>query len=173
MLEEIHPTRVWLVLALVAVGLGGCLPSGGAGQGSPTPDRAPGFSLKGIDGRTYSLDAYRGKVVVLNFWATWCIPCRAEMPDLEHEARAHRSDPVAVVGVDWKESAGPVQEFTRGLGLTYPILLDSDGRAYDAYHVSALPTTFIVDGAGRLVKTRLGIASRDEVEAEIKAALKS
>jgi len=173
MLEEMSAIRPWLAFALAVVVLGGCMPSGGAGQGSSSPGSAPGFTVTGIDGRAHSLRDYRGKVVVLNFWATWCIPCRAEMPDLEHEARLHRSDPVAVLGMDWKESAGPVQEFIRGLGVTYTILLDADGRAYDAYHVSALPTTFVVDRKGRLAKTRLGISSREEVEAEIKDALMS
>ena len=170
MLEDMWAIRVSLVFALAVVALSGCLPAGNAGPGAATPGGAPGFTLKGLDGKTHSLSDYHSKVVVLNFWATWCIPCRAEMPDLEHEARVHKSDPVAVVGVDWKESTGPVDEFIRGLGVTYPILLDSDGRIYDAYRVSALPTTFLIDRNGRLVKTRLGISSRDEIESEIKAA---
>jgi thiol-disulfide isomerase/thioredoxin len=165
-------TRATLVVALVALVLGGCGPAGGSAQGSSPRGEAPGFTVTGIDGATHSLSDYRGKVVVLNFWATWCMPCRAEMPDLEHEARAHRSDPVVVVGMDWKESAGPVRDFVGGLGVTYPMLLDTDGRVYDAYRVSALPTTFIVDRHGRLVKSRLGIASRDEMGTEIKDALK-
>jgi cytochrome c biogenesis protein CcmG/thiol:disulfide interchange protein DsbE len=170
MLEDVRAIRLWLAFALAAFALCGCLPAGSAGQGAPTPGGAPSFTLKGLDGRTHSLSDYRGKVVVLNFWATWCIPCRAEMPDLEHEARVHKSDRVAVLGVDWKESTGPVEEFIRGLGVTYPILLDSDGRIYDAYRVSALPTTFVIDRNSRLVKTRLGISSRDEIESEIQAA---
>jgi thiol-disulfide isomerase/thioredoxin len=172
MLEEMLATRLVLGLALAVVALTGCLPAGSTGQVATTPGFAPGFSIAGLDGRTHTLADYRGKVVVLNFWATWCIPCRAEMPDLEHEARAHRSDPVAVVGIDWKESAGPIQDYTGGLGITYPILLDAEGRVYEAYRVSALPTTFLIGRDGRMVKTRLGISSRDEIETEVKAELK-
>ena len=133
---------------------------------------APGFTVAGLDGTTHHLADYRGKVVVLNFWATWCIPCRAEMPDLEHEARVHRSDPVAILGMDWKEPAAPVKDFTSELGTTYTMLLDADGHPYNAYHVSALPTTFVIDRQGHIRKTRLGMASRDEIDTEIKAALK-
>jgi peroxiredoxin len=95
------------------------------------------------------------------------------MPDLEHEARVHRADPVAIVGVDWKESAGQVTDFTAALGVSYPMLLDTDGQVYGRYRVAALPTTFIIDARGRLLKSRIGIAGRDEIEAEIKAAQRS
>lgn len=166
--------RNWLALCLAALALAACNLPGGSSAPSATPGApAPGFTVKGVDGATHSLSDYRGKVVVLNFWATWCIPCRAEMPDLEHEARVHRSDPVAILGMDWKESAAPVRDFTEGLGVTYPMLLDADGHVYDTYRVGALPTTFIIDAQGRLLKSRIGIASRDEIEAEIKSAQKT
>src|SRR6202165_4691954 len=112
----------WLVVG-AALTLAGCSLPGFGSAPTSGGSAAPDFTVKGLDGSSHSLADYRGKVVVLNFWATWCIPCRAEIPDLEHEARLHRSDPVAVLGMDWKESAGPVQEFIRGLGVTYTILL--------------------------------------------------
>jgi peroxiredoxin len=154
--------------------LAACSLPGGSSAASTAPGAtAPGFTVQGIDGATHSLSDYRGKVVVLNFWATWCIPCRAEMPDLEHEARLHRSDRVVILGMNWKESAAPVKDFTESLGVTYATLLDTDGRVYDTYRVGALPTTFVIDNQGRLLKTRIGIASRDEIESEIKAAQRS
>ena len=160
-----------LIAGLAAIALAACnLPGGGSAASARPGAPAPGFTVMAVDGSTHSLSDYRGKVVVLNFWATWCIPCRAEMPDLEHEARAHRSGPVAILGIDWKEPAAPVKDFSEGLGVTYPMLLDSDGRVYDLYRVGALPTTFIIDAQGRLLKTRIGIASRDEIEAEIRSA---
>jgi peroxiredoxin len=163
----------WPACWLAALTLAGCsLPGAGS---APTSEgaTAPGFTVQGLDGATHRLKDYRGKVVVLNFWATWCIPCRAEMPDLEHEARVHGPDPVVILGMDWKESAASVKDFTTMLGTTYPMLLDADGHAYDAYRVGALPTTFVLDRQGRITKTRLGIASRAEIEAEIKDALKA
>jgi peroxiredoxin len=160
-----------LAASFVALALTACNLPGGSSAASTTPGAtAPGFTVQGVDGGTHALSDYRGKVVVLNFWATWCIPCRAEMPDLEHEARLHRSDGVVILGMDWKEAAAPVRDFTQGLGVTYPILLDTAGGVYATYKVGALPTTFIIDAKGRLVKSRIGIASRDEIESEIKAA---
>jgi peroxiredoxin len=160
-----------LAVSFVALALTACSLPGRSSAASTTPGAtAPGFTVQGVDGATHSLSDYRGKVVVLNFWATWCIPCRAEMPDLEHEARLHRSDRVVILGMDWKETAASVRDFTQGLGVTYPMLLDADGGVYTTYRVGALPTTFIIDSGGRLVKSRIGIASRDEIESEIKTA---
>ena len=130
---------------------------------------APDYSLGGFDGRRHTLSEYRGKVVVLNFWATWCIPCRAEIPDLEHEARTQDSTRVAIVGIDWKEAPDPVQSFIRELGVTYPMLLDGDGAVYDRYQVDALPQTFFISREGRVATSRTGITSRDQLEAEIRA----
>ncbi len=163
--------RNLLAAALPALALAACSLPGASSPASAAPGApAPGFTVQGVDGATHSLSDYRGKVVVLNFWATWCIPCRAEMPDLEHEARIHRSDPVVILGMDWMESAAPIKDFAQGLGVSYPMLLDADGRLYQTYRVGALPTTFIIDTHGRLLKSRIGIASRDEIEAEIKSA---
>jgi peroxiredoxin len=166
--------RKWLAAGVAATTLAGCSLPGGSSKASNTPgSTAPGFTVRGVDGRSHSLSHYRGNVVVLNFWATWCIPCRAEMPDLEHEARLHRSDPVVILGMDWKEAAATVRDFTQGLGVTYPMLLDADGRVYETYRVGALPTTFIIDARGRLLKSRIGIASREEIESEISSAQKA
>jgi peroxiredoxin len=161
------------VLLSVAVGgVAGCsLPGTGPSRPQAAPSKpAPDFRLAGLDGRDHALGDYRGKVVVLNFWATWCIPCRAEIPDLEHEHRAQDPGKVAIVGIDWKESAVSAQSFIHDIGATYPTLLDADGRVYDQYGVSALPQTFVLDAGGKIVSSRTGIASRDQMEAEIRAA---
>ena len=159
----------------ITLALAATLLASGCGTSAPTPS-APGsvsgFSLVGLDGVRHTVADYRGKVVIVNFWATWCIPCRAEIPDLEHEYRSHR-DNVVVLGIDWKESRDTVASFMTEIGATYPVLLDSDGATYSAFEVSALPSTFVLNRAGKLVKSRLGIASRDTLEAEIQQALKS
>jgi peroxiredoxin len=157
-------------LTLTAATLVGCsLPGAGS---SPTSNgaAAPSFTVRGLDGASHSLADYRGRVVVLNFWATWCIPCRAEIPDLEHEARVQDPAKVAVIGVDWKEDPAPVAAFVKEIGAGYPILLDRDGRVYTAYEVSALPQTFVIDRDGRVVVSRTGIAGRDQLEKELRSA---
>lgn len=161
------PVRVLSAAAVVATagcGLGG----GPAAHAQPSP--APTFTLMGLDGRTHTLADYRGRAVVLNFWATWCLPCRAEIPDLESESRRHRAD-VVVLGVDWKESAQAARSFVTEIGATYPVLLDSDGVAYAAYRVDGLPQTFFIDSQGRVLGARQGIVSRARLDAEIAALL--
>jgi thiol-disulfide isomerase/thioredoxin len=95
--------------------------------------------------------------VLLNFWATWCVPCREEMPALETLARELAPRGLAVVGVNFKESRAEVQAFVREHALRFPMLLDADGRTSQLYQVFALPATFVVDRRGNLVGTVLGI----------------
>jgi peroxiredoxin len=157
-----------LLLGLLA----GCsLPGATNPNSQPTPAKAaPAFSLATLDGRQLGLADLRGKVALVNFWATWCIPCRAEIPDLEHENRVQDKARVAIVGIDWKEPPGPVQSFIHDIGATYPILFDADGKIYDAYGVAALPQTYVLNAKGDIVSTRTGIASRAQIESELKAA---
>ncbi|MHB8509009.1 MAG: TlpA family protein disulfide reductase [Candidatus Dormibacteria bacterium] len=154
-----------LAVALVVAALTGC----GARSG-PGPIPAPEFTMRDLAGRQHTLSEYRGKVVVVNFWATWCIPCRAEIPDLVHEARIHTADTV-VLGVDQKEGNPEVAAMAHDLEVNYPVLLDTDGRVSTAYGASALPYTVVLDRRGRIVSRRTGIASRAEMEQEIAHAL--
>jgi peroxiredoxin len=118
---------------------------------------APELELSDLTGRPIRLRDFRGRVVLLNFWATWCAPCREEMPALETLAQELGPQGLAVVGVNAKESRSKVEAFVREHGLRFPILLDPDGRAVEAYQVFGLPATFVVDRRGTLVGTVLGI----------------
>ncbi len=117
---------------------------------------APEFRLASVDGGSLSLSELRGKVVVLNFWATWCVPCRAEMPALEHVYQMHRDRGLVVVGVDVQESAEKVLGFLPEVNVTFPIVLDSDTKLATRYRATGLPATFILDRQGVVRDIRLG-----------------
>jgi peroxiredoxin len=160
-----------VVLVLAGCGGGQGRDPGGGNGGLPTVgSQAPTFTLTGLDGKSHSLAEYRGQVVLINFWATWCIPCRAEMPELETAYKKHRANGVVVLGIDWKESRETVQAFIEERQVTYPILLDSDGRAYNAFQVPALPQTYVLDRQGKIVVMRTGLATREKFDAELRSA---
>jgi peroxiredoxin len=114
------------------------------------------FSLKLVDGRTVSLSGFRGKVVFLNFWATWCPPCRAEMPSMEGLYRRLHGQGLEVLAVDIMENRKTVTDFLSSNDLTFPAALDSDGRVSGSYGVQAVPATFIVDRDGKLILRTVG-----------------
>jgi peroxiredoxin len=118
---------------------------------------APDFELSDLSGRPARLHDFRGRVVLLNFWATWCAPCVEEMPALQLLAQELGPQGLTVVGVNAREPRSKVEAFVREHGLRFPVLLDADGRVGQAYQVFALPATFVVDRRGSLVGTVLGI----------------
>jgi peroxiredoxin len=163
--------RCWLSAAIAVGTLGACgLPGNGAAVVPTKGAEAANFTLQGLDGKLHTLSDHRGHVVLVNFWATWCIPCRAEMPELEVTYRKHQADGVVFLGVDWKENRTDVQAFVLERQVSYPILLDGDGRVYTAYQVSALPETFVIDKRGRIAVHRFGLATRDKFEEELRTA---
>ena len=132
---------------------------GSLGFQTPTEDlQAIDFNLKDLAGRPSSLSAYRGKVVFLNFWATWCGPCRAEIPSMERLYTELKDEGLAIVAVNSQEPPEQVSAFVEETGMSFPVLLDSTGKVGAAYGVRAIPTTYIIDpqGAirGRMVGTR-------------------
>jgi len=109
---------------------------------------APSFPVASLGGGTSGLDAYRGRIVVMNLWASWCPPCRAEMPDLQRLYQAYASRNVVVLGVDQGESAARVRAFAQSLGIHYPLLVDREQRYGRVYAALGLPTTIVVDSRG-------------------------
>jgi peroxiredoxin len=120
--------------------------------GSPAPE----VNLPLLDGGTADLAKERGKVVVLNFWATWCVPCRSEMPALQHVADDLQSERFTLFEVDLQEDAATIEPFRQQLGLRMLILLDNDGEVTQRYGVRALPSTFLIDQQGVLRQQHLG-----------------
>lgn len=129
--------------------------------------RAPDFILDTVDGGQLSLGQLRGQVVVLNFWATWCTPCRAEMPALEQVYQSHRERGLIVVGVDVQEPAEKVRAFLLEVGVTFPIVLDSDTKLALRYRATGLPATFIIDRQGVVRDIRLGPYTEEMLESKL------
>lgn len=185
------PKRVAQGLALVAVGAllglliwkvatrdaGGAAGKLAASKGAPVA--APQFTLPRIngipgipDGTTVSLASLKGKVVVLNFWASWCIPCKQESPRLQEAYVTYKDQGVVVLGVDAQDFSGDARSFARKYGLTYPIVHDGSGKTLSPYGVTGFPETFFVDRQGNLVGQRIeGEISAKQLDEGIKQAL--
>lgn len=126
------------------------------------PFAAPDFTLKGEDGKTYRLSDYRGKMVVLNFWATWCPPCRREMPSMERAYRKVKGENIAILAINVGEDENTVFAFTGHYPVTFPLPLDIDGTVIQKYPVIGLPTTFIVDPRGYITHRAVGSREWDD-----------
>ncbi len=118
---------------------------------------APGFRLKNLQGEHVRLSDYHGKVVLLNFWATWCAPCRKEMPSMEKLWQTYREQGLVILAVSTDNGGeSRIRNFVGRLNLTFPILLDADSLASDQYQVSGIPVSFLIDRQGRIVDRVLG-----------------
>lgn len=127
----------------------------GAGGGDSA---APAFELETLDGAPVSLADLRGKVVVVNFWATWCPPCRVEMPGFQRVYTDRREDGLVIVGVSLDQGGeGPVREFVRERGITFPIAMADANVAQAFGGVRTLPTSFLIDREGRIRQEVTGI----------------
>ncbi|MEH7671119.1 TlpA disulfide reductase family protein [Bacillus pumilus] len=130
-------------------------------------DQAPDFELKTLDGQTASLSDYKGKKVLVNFWATWCKPCRTEMPELD--AIRSEYDQVEVLAVNLtttEKSEDHVAAFADELKLSFPILLDQKG-IQARYQVLSYPTTYILDEKGRIMSVKHQMLTKKEIELEL------
>jgi len=133
---------------------------------------APAFSLKRLDGGgTVDLASLRGKPVVLNFWASWCGPCKAEAPALEKLWRQYRGKGVVFVGVDSNDASSDARRFMSAHGITYPVVSDKNGLvAANRYDIASLPVTYFVNRKGRLVATHI-LGSVTKYASEFRSAL--
>ncbi len=125
-------------------------------QSLAKPYAAPEFTLQDDDGKTHRLSDYRGKVVVLNFWATWCPPCRYEMPAMERAHKKVQGENIVLLAVNVGESEDQVFEFTGQYPVTFQLLLDTDGSVVKKYPVIGLPTTFVIDPRGVVTHQAVG-----------------
>jgi len=145
----------------------GCAKSSALEIGEDAPD----FSLNDINGKQVSLSEFNGKVVILDFFASWCPPCRQEIPDFIELEKAYSDKEFAMVGVALV-SAQDAKDFAGKFGINYPVLID-DGKVSNLYGpVRAIPTTFVLDKSGKIVKLYVGFRQKKVFEADIKELLK-
>jgi peroxiredoxin len=139
-----------------------------AGQGeqtlTPLPERplAPEFDLPGPGGEPYRLADWRGKPVIVNFWATWCPPCRKEMPSMQRAWEAVRDEGIVLVAINVGEDAETVQRFVTDFPVGFPLPMDERSEVVQAWPVKGLPTTFVVDPKGRLAYIATGEREWDD-----------
>lgn len=155
------------VLALAAVLLGAWTSINAADQLKP----APAWALKDMEGKEVKLADFKGKVVILDFWATWCGPCVKEIPDFIELQKQHGKAGLMVVGVAaGDEEVAVVKKFAQKKGINYQIVMGNDDVA-KWYNIEGLPTTCIIDREGKIVRTHVGLTSKSEFEADLKPLL--
>ncbi len=138
------------------------------GPASLVGEAAPVFSLRDDRGFPVSLDGYRGRIVLMNLWASWCPPCRAEMPDLQRLAHAYERDGIAIVGVNEGESPERAAAFADSLEIHFPIWIDSAQRYGRTYAALGLPTTVILDRRGVIVRAFDGALTFAQMESAVR-----
>lgn len=156
-------TSILLALTLI-IGLAG----GAFAQEGP----APAFTLKDLDGKDVQLSSFKGKIVVLDFWATWCPPCREEIPGFVSIQETYGDKGVQVIGVTVDKEADKVKTFVTSQKIGYPILF-ANKETLEAYGgIQSIPTTFIIDQEQKIVEKHIGFAEKSFFEEKIKALLK-
>ncbi|HID48053.1 MAG TPA: TlpA family protein disulfide reductase [Chromatiales bacterium] len=133
------------------------------------PFPAPDFTLQSEDEKTYRLSEYRGQVVILNFWATWCPPCRYEMPSMERAWQKIKGKGIVILAVNVGEDADTIFAFTGDYPVTFPLLMDLDGTVINQYRVVGMPTTYIINPDG--IVTHRAVGSREWDNKELLATL--
>ncbi len=161
----------WFPTLAVAIALWPALALGAASEVKSSP--APAWKLKDVEGRTVSSEDFRGKVMVLDFWATWCPPCRAEIPGYVELQQKYGAEGLAVIGVSLdQEGAGVVKQFIASRKINYQIVMGDEQIADTFGGVEAIPTTFIIDRTGMIRFRKVGSMSAADFEAVLRPILK-
>ncbi|WP_165786634.1 TlpA family protein disulfide reductase [Heyndrickxia camelliae] len=129
--------------------------------------KAPNIKAAGFNGDSIDLSTYKGKKVLLNFWATWCPPCKAEIPDLVKFYNKHQSEFV-VIGVNIESSKNQVKDFIKQYGITYPIIMDKKETISDKYQIQPIPTTYFIDEDGIIYHKQIGAVTYNELTKMLK-----
>jgi len=163
-----------IVAAMLFIGFHAARRSGGAGDdsldvaGKPAPD----FTLESLEGKNIQLSGYKGQAVLLNFWATWCGPCKIEMPWFVELQKEYGPQGLQIVGVAMDDSSkDDIAKFVKEMGVNYPILIGKEAVGEQYGGVNVLPTTFFIDRDGKIVAREFGLQSRSLFVDNIKKAL--
>jgi thiol-disulfide isomerase/thioredoxin len=134
------------------------------------PDPAPDFKLTSLDGKPLTIAALQGKVIILNFWATWCGPCRAEIPDLIALQDRYKGR-LQIIGLNVDDEEADIQQYVQEMGINYPVAMTSNDVRIQFGGIPALPTSFVLDTEGRVVQKHVGLWNPAVYETEIRALL--
>lgn len=175
----------WAMLLLLAIALavpllrGVAVPertvrASGADTAALTAQTAPDFELLDLDGTPVKLSDYRGKVVLVNIWATWCPPCVRETPRLVRVYDAYRDQGFVLLGVNttYQDKVEDVRKFARSEQISYPILLDTEGKASETYVSRLMPTSYLIDRDGKIVSIQVGEVDEAQLVEQVEALLK-
>jgi peroxiredoxin len=155
-----------VVLVVIALAFGYVKMQEDKGYGLKAGTPAPELRLPARDGKAVDLGSFRGRLVVLNFWATWCPPCVAEMPSLERMHKALSAEGLSVVAVSVDEDEAALTAFVQRAGITFPVLRDPGGAVATAsFKTTGYPETFVIDARGVILETYVGPAEWDTPEA--------
>jgi peroxiredoxin len=133
---------------------------------------SPILTLTDLSGKVVSLDDYRGSVVLVNLWATWCPPCKEEMPALQTFYESHQTEGFVLIGVDQEETLEVVQPFVEEFGLTFPVWLDPDYQAQRKFNTMSLPSSFVIDRTGRVRLMWVGSVPEEFLEKYVTQLIK-
>ena len=171
---------VFIIIALGLLLIQACTPSSQAMQGGQQEaavginvgELAPDFTLTDLEGNSVTLSEYRGKVVFINFWATWCPPCRAEMPDIESLYQEYKDKGLVVIGIDIGEPEATVRQFVQRGGYSWTFVLDNTGGVAANYNIRAIPTSFFIDREGVIQAVNIGAMTKRAMEIKLDEAMR-
>lgn len=168
-------TTIMIVVSLLALGFMAVMALGLRNTNTPRPQvssPAPDFTLPLFSGGEFKLSGQRGKVVVINFWASWCIPCVDEAPELERSWQVYRDKGVVFIGVDYVDTEPKALEFLKKHGVSYPNGPDLGTRISQEYRIKGVPETFVIDQTGVVRWLKIGPTTQAELSSVIDPLLK-